>query len=326
MTSMTFPRKREMKWVPTDKIVANDNNPRDSSEFSAEQLSLLRSSISSNGVWNPVILTPYKGDTYKLIEGERRWTSAKLEGVKEIPAQIVPRMDSPQQLATMFQMHSTAKGWKIAEELIVIEKLIAESSGMSDQELAKGLAMPTQRFKEQRRLIEQLGPKDRAAIARGDLGTTAALKALENADTLRRARPQLVEQLGGVPRIRRGLLDTAQAPRRSGEKGITHELDQLRRDARDVENVPDDVLVEYITRPTVTLREARGSSETLKSRREVDDLISRITTMNTDLRMFRTNLERAPNLSTLQKALSSLIKTATGLEQEISQARHAGAA
>jgi ParB family chromosome partitioning protein len=147
MTPMTFPRKRELKWVPTDKIVANDNNPRDLSEFSEEELSLLRRSIGANGVWNPVVITPYKGDTYKLIEGERRWTSAKLEGVKEIPAQVVPKMDDAQELATMYQMHSTWRGWKPLEEMAAIERLIEESPGKSDPELAEMLGISLQRFR-----------------------------------------------------------------------------------------------------------------------------------------------------------------------------------
>jgi ParB/Sulfiredoxin domain len=78
MTAPTIGRKRDLVWISPELIVPNDNNPRQAGAFMPDELVSLRRSIMSHGVLEPVIITPYKGDTYKLVEGERRWTSARL--------------------------------------------------------------------------------------------------------------------------------------------------------------------------------------------------------------------------------------------------------
>jgi ParB family transcriptional regulator, chromosome partitioning protein len=117
MTRPTIGRKRDLVWISADKIVPNDNNPRQAGAFTPEELVSLRRSIMSHGVLEPVIITPYKGDTYKLIEGERRWTSAKIE---EIPAVVVGRMNDHDELVVMFQVHTQHRGWEVAEQLNAI--------------------------------------------------------------------------------------------------------------------------------------------------------------------------------------------------------------
>jgi hypothetical protein len=52
-----------------------------------------------------------------LIEGERRWTSAKIE---EIPAVVVGRMNDHDELVVMFQVHTQHRGWEVAEQLNAI--------------------------------------------------------------------------------------------------------------------------------------------------------------------------------------------------------------
>ena len=85
MTNVTLTRKRELIWVSPDSIVANDNNPRSERAFTPDELVSLRRSIMTHGVLEPVIISPYKGDTYKLIEGERRWRSARSRGSQGNP-------------------------------------------------------------------------------------------------------------------------------------------------------------------------------------------------------------------------------------------------
>jgi ParB/RepB/Spo0J family partition protein len=99
---VTLGRKRDLVWLSPEKIVPNDNNPREQSSLTPDELVSLRRSIMTHGVLEPVIVTPYKGDTYKLIEGERRWTSARIEGIKELPAIIVGRMDGYEEQVVMF--------------------------------------------------------------------------------------------------------------------------------------------------------------------------------------------------------------------------------
>lgn len=58
--------------------------------FSRESLEVLADSIAVHGVLQPIIVreNEYAEGTYEIIAGERRWRSAKMAGLSEIPAVI----------------------------------------------------------------------------------------------------------------------------------------------------------------------------------------------------------------------------------------------
>jgi ParB-like chromosome segregation protein Spo0J len=58
VTAPTISRDRELKWLPVDKIIKNENNPREESAFDADQLVTLRRSMTTYGTLQPVIVTP----------------------------------------------------------------------------------------------------------------------------------------------------------------------------------------------------------------------------------------------------------------------------
>jgi ParB/RepB/Spo0J family partition protein len=314
MEHVTLTRKRELIWVSPDKIVANDNNPRSAAAFTPEELVSLRRSIMRHGVLEPVIISPYKGDTYRLIEGERRWTSARLDGVKEIPAIVVNRMNATEELVTMFNVHMQRRSWDIVEQMAAIKHLIEVNPDKSDKELADELGMSQSRFTERRKVLE-MGDEVVMAIARGDLDFTAALRAGDVSKTVATQRPKVAERLGGEQGVRRLLVSKVKT--RPAGQGITRELDSVRQDARDVESVPDDVLEAYISKPDATLRDARAQARTLAERRAVEDLVKRIRSLSSDLRVFDVDLYAAPNLEDLRRALAGLIDTAQGIERRI---------
>lgn len=81
--------KADGKAVVTLKIIdiePNKDQPRKS--FDAEKLRALSESIATHGVVQPILVTPTKNHTYRIIAGERRWRAAKLAGLKEIPCII----------------------------------------------------------------------------------------------------------------------------------------------------------------------------------------------------------------------------------------------
>jgi ParB/RepB/Spo0J family partition protein len=294
--------------------VANDNNPRSASAFAADELVSLRRSIMRHGVLEPVIISPYKGDTYRLIEGERRWTSAKLDGVKEIPAIVVNRMNATEELVTMFNVHMQRRAWDIVEQMAAIKHLIEVNPDKSDKELAEELGMSQRRFTERRKVLE-MGDEVVLAIARGDIDFAAALRAGDVSKTVAAQRPTVAERLGGEQGVRRLLVSKVKT--RPAGQGISRELDSVRQDARDVEGVPDEVLEAYIAKPNATLREARAEARSLAERRAVEDLVKRIRSLNSDLRVFDVDLYEAPNLSDLRKSLATLMDTAQSLERRI---------
>lgn len=72
--------------IPVSQIDSNPFQPR--SEFEAEALKELASSIREQGIIQPITVRKLGYDKYQLISGERRLRAAQIIGLKEIPAYI----------------------------------------------------------------------------------------------------------------------------------------------------------------------------------------------------------------------------------------------
>lgn len=309
---VTLSRKRDLIWLSPEKIVPNDNNPRESAAFKPDELVSLRRSIMTHGVLEPVIVTPYKDDTFKLIEGERRWTSARIEGVKEIPAIVVNRMEDYEEQVVMFNVHRQRRGWKAAEEMNAIERLLETKPDAPDEELAEELGMSLTQFRD-RRLVLRMGPTVRAAIAKGEMDYYAAVRADQVAKQISRDRPVWANTHGGESGVREKIFAKA----RGRGRGIVRELETIRADIKDVEQVPDEVLTRWADEPQTTIREARSAVRTLTERRAVEDVVKDVRKLSSSLRGFDVDMYAAPNLTDLRRALSTLMDVAQGLEEKI---------
>jgi ParB family transcriptional regulator, chromosome partitioning protein len=69
------------KILPIDKIEPNPDQPR----VEIGDLTELVSSIKEKGVLEPLLVKPNKNGTWLIIAGERRWRSANLAGLTEVP-------------------------------------------------------------------------------------------------------------------------------------------------------------------------------------------------------------------------------------------------
>ena len=79
-----------MTLIPIDRILPNPEQPR--IEFDPEELMQLANSIRENGVIQPIIIEQ-TGDSYILHDGERRLRAAKLAGLADIPASVIPPLN-----------------------------------------------------------------------------------------------------------------------------------------------------------------------------------------------------------------------------------------
>lgn len=305
-------RDREYKFIDVNKIIKNENNPRSPAAFTEDELVSLRRSIANLGLISPVIVVPYDDDMYKLIEGERRWTSAKLEGFKEIPALVINRMTDHDEVVVMFNAHMQHRGWQTAEEMAAIKNLKEENGSLTDGELATELGMSNSKLRDRLRVLA-MGDHVVSAIARGDIDFYVALRSGEVSQTLTRKRGAVVERLGGEAAVKEKLLKKAQ----TRKSGMTRELESIRQDASDTDHVPDAVLEAYIEEPEVTLVEARRRERSLHERRAVEDLAREVLHLEGDLKKFGIDLTTAPNLVQLRRALTRLIETATQLEADV---------
>ena len=69
------------KIIPINQIEPNPDQPR----TEIGDLTELVGSIKQKGVLEPILVKPNKNGTWMIIAGERRWRSAKLAGLSEMP-------------------------------------------------------------------------------------------------------------------------------------------------------------------------------------------------------------------------------------------------
>lgn len=73
--------------LPVDRLRPNREQPR--SHFDSQALAELAASIKSQGVVQPILVTPNGGgDEFTIIAGERRWRAARQAGLKDVPVVI----------------------------------------------------------------------------------------------------------------------------------------------------------------------------------------------------------------------------------------------
>ncbi len=89
-------KSRRLENLPIQSIKSNPMQPRE--EFDPTSLNELAESIKAQGVLQPVLVTRDSEGNYILIAGERRWRASKIAGLDEIPAIIINRKLSQQEL------------------------------------------------------------------------------------------------------------------------------------------------------------------------------------------------------------------------------------
>ncbi|MGH2829544.1 MAG: ParB/RepB/Spo0J family partition protein, partial [Actinomycetota bacterium] len=134
-------RERRLEWIPIDKIIPNDRNPRQAAQFTPEKLQELRTSMNRHGILQPVTVVRYGNGMFKLTDGERRYQTAKLEDIKEIPAIILDSTGGTDEVVLMYNIHHLQKGWEMAESLLAIKDIVAHNPDRSLEDLASELGM-----------------------------------------------------------------------------------------------------------------------------------------------------------------------------------------
>ncbi len=312
MNTVPLGRKSDLEWLPLDKIIKNEKNPRRQGSFTEEELASLRASIKEHGILQPLVVQRYD-DIYLLIEGERRWAVAKTLELKEVPAIVLDkRMDEHDQVVTMFNIHTQRKGWEMAEELAAIKELLERNGHLGEDAMAKELGISITTLHDRLQVLA-MGPHVITKIAKGELDYSSALRADQIAKSLARKRPALVEKLGGEQAVEKKLLDKA----RTRKRGISQELVAARRDLSDPQAMPDELVEKYVAEPTRTLREVRQQKPSLEERRQVESFSKELKRMASQIAKFNVDLNATPNVRELRTALAMLINAASELESKV---------
>lgn len=144
----TAPQGAAVSEIPLIDIEPNRNQPR--KDFDADKLEALAESIKEHGVVSPILVTPNKNGTYKIVAGERRWRASKLAGLHEIPC-IVKEFDDREvsELALVENLQrddlnpiEEAEGYKhLMETFSLTQDEVAKKVGKSRSAVANSLRL-----------------------------------------------------------------------------------------------------------------------------------------------------------------------------------------
>jgi ParB family chromosome partitioning protein len=175
--------------IPCDQI---DRNPfQTRGHIDEEQLAELATSITANGVVQPILVRPQANGRFQLIAGERRWRASQKAGKNTIPA--ILRQVSDEQ----------------AMEITIVENL--QRADLNAMEQARAFERLSREFHMTQEQMAQRTGKDRATVANflrllklpsgvqtrvetGELtfGHARALLAFEHAEQIEKAAQRIV--------------------------------------------------------------------------------------------------------------------------------------
>jgi ParB family chromosome partitioning protein len=140
----------ELRELPVGLIQPNPRQPR--TNFDAETLAALASSIETSGVVQPLLVRPLHDGGYELIAGERRWRAAKQAGLEKVPA-VVRDSEQAERLQVALIENMVREDLNPVEEAHACAALVDEL-GLSKEELARRIGRSRPAVSNLIRLLE----------------------------------------------------------------------------------------------------------------------------------------------------------------------------
>lgn len=185
----TAPRARAtVRNVPLDRIDPNPDQPR--LTFDEDSLQELAASITEHGVLQPILVRPGADGRYQLIAGERRWRSAQIAGLRQIPA-LVEEIDDETALEIAIIENLQREDLSPLDEALMYERMTTEH-GYSLRKLAQKLGKDKGYIENRLRLADAPSEiKQLVSLRKDTLSHAYELLKVEDA----RKRRKLAEQV-----------------------------------------------------------------------------------------------------------------------------------
>ena len=163
----------------------NPNGEQPRKRFDEDSLQELASSITENGVIQPIIVVK-KGTGYRIVAGERRWRASRLAGLSVIPA-IIRDLTDLQTMEQALIENIQRQDLNPLEEAYAMDRLMKEH-GLTQEQLSKKLGKSRPAIANTVRLMA-IDESIQDYIRNGDLtaGHARALLALNSVEEQKKA-------------------------------------------------------------------------------------------------------------------------------------------
>ena len=205
----------DLAQLDIDLIVPNEVQPR--KEFDEQELAELATSLSRDGVLQPLVVRPIEGNHYELIAGERRWRAAQAAGLLKVPV-VVKEVPDDKMLELALIENIQRAELNPIEEANAYQTLMHDL-GLTQNELADRVGKPRATIANFVRLLN-LPPEVQYYIKSGDLSTghAKALAGLARSDLQIEIAKEIAKQQLSVRRAEKLVQQARKTGSASGAK------------------------------------------------------------------------------------------------------------
>jgi ParB family transcriptional regulator, chromosome partitioning protein len=170
------PDKSPLQTLPIEYLQRGKYQPRE--DMDPKKLQELTESIKAQGVIQPIVVRRIGHDKYEIIAGERRWRSAQLAGLQDIPV-IIREIDDRSAMAIALIENIQRENLNPLEEASALRRLLDEFE-MTHQQIAESIGKSRTTVTNLLRLMD-LQPDVKKLLINGqiEMGHAKALLALE---------------------------------------------------------------------------------------------------------------------------------------------------
>lgn len=136
--------------LSVDVIAPNPDQPR--TNFKADELDELSTSIERDGLLQPIVVRPMEDGMYQIIAGERRWQASKAADMKTVPVRVID-VDEGKALELALVENLQRSDLNPIEEAYGYKRLM-ERNGMTQADVAQAMAKGRSTIANALRLLE----------------------------------------------------------------------------------------------------------------------------------------------------------------------------
>lgn len=203
------PHAGDKIWtISIEKLKSGKYQPRKS--FEKQSLDELAKSIKEHGILQPIVVRPNANGTYEIVAGERRWRSAQVAGLHEVPV-IIKNFDNQKTLELSLIENLQRQDLNPIEEAEGYQRLISEFA-LTQEQVAERVGKERATVANSLRLLK-LSPDVREMVQKGQLsaGHAKVLLGVQDFYTQKKLAAQVTEQQLSVRKLE-GLVQQENKP------------------------------------------------------------------------------------------------------------------
>lgn len=215
-----------VREIEIGAIVPNPRQPRH--KINPKDVRELADSIKEHGLIQPLIVTGAAGVTgeeprYQLIAGERRWTAAKIAGLKQVP--VIVRGATPQEMLELALVENIQRADLNALEEANAYKQLMDDFGMTQEQVATKVGKERATVANSLRLLK-LPSEIQGAIVDGSIseGHARAIQTLADERQHKGLLRAVIEKALSVRQTEEAARRLNEKPKARKKKGEDREL------------------------------------------------------------------------------------------------------